>query len=125
MATDEDKMFLQRCMGIIEGLSDEVMEHPWLDILPSRSASDWSRDILKYTAKPLKKLLSKVEAPTVKEIEALPWVQTVDFGTYGCFLVPPNQEHHHHLYCGSATSPFGGLMLRKKARDNPNIAKTE
>lgn len=68
-----------------------------------------------YTVESMKQLINRDEPPTFKELQAIPWFDTKDFGVYGKLLESPDQFQSNYLYAGSASSYDNGLRHRKKA----------
>lgn len=84
----------------------------------------WATEILNYTHPQIKSLLSQDQPPTPETFASQKWIDTLDFGVYGCMLIPEEDGHHSHLYVGSGTSATG-MHRRRVARENPEYLKKE
>jgi hypothetical protein len=94
----------------------------WETLYPHYSDERFVQFILDYTVESMKELLDREEAPTFKQLQEIPWIETKDMGVYGKLLESPVMELNDFLYTGSATSYDHGLRHRKRAHIN-NIAR--
>ncbi|KAH7008686.1 hypothetical protein EDB80DRAFT_683689 [Ilyonectria destructans] len=88
------------------------------------NATLWATEILNYTHPQIKSLLSQEQPPTSETFASQQWIDTLDFGVYGCMLTPEEDGHSSHLYVGSATGARG-MHCRRVNRENPEYLKKE
>lgn len=75
-------------------------------LLFSYSCQNGFQQIEKHTRPDVKALLSRQQRPTLKELKAIPFFRTNNFGTYMRLMTPKDQhiEAERYLYLGGATS---------------------
>ncbi|KAL0256884.1 hypothetical protein SLS55_007693 [Diplodia seriata] len=102
-----------------------IMSIPWSEALHEKPVEEWAALVALHTNPDLRRLLSSPKPPTVDDTRKLPWVDTTNWGSYGCMLIAPSAQDHSHLYVGAATSASGGLRERNAGHCSPTILKKE
>ncbi|KAK8221341.1 hypothetical protein IWZ01DRAFT_537263 [Phyllosticta capitalensis] len=125
LAAQDHQLFRSRVAAIISHFCPETTAIWFLEILAKKTAEEWADVFVQYTPKKVRQMFSKTEPPSVDELLSFSSQKSSNFGAYMCLVVPLDNGHHHHIYGGSATSPFGGLHTRISAHQNPAIKQKE
>ncbi|KAH8889403.1 hypothetical protein GQ53DRAFT_869763 [Thozetella sp. PMI_491] len=104
-------------------------------ILSAYKSIDWAMVIEQYVPEQAKQFLLNIRPDTPPNWSSVPWVDTIEWGVYGCLLRPlfsdptahvlPDAKAHNHSYVGSATNMVAGLSGRKKQHQKPTVVKTD
>lgn len=114
----EYALFDSRVRHVVKHLRGARRCEVWGIIFPHYSDEQIVKFIHDYTVESMKQLINRDELPTFKELQAIPWFDTKDFGVYGKLLESPDQFQGNYVYAGSASSPDNGLRHRQKTHLN-------
>jgi hypothetical protein len=112
----EDSIARGRLKDALHDLLRRPMTANWRQLLSQGQAETWLTIISDNIPAQVKRLLASHQAPTLQDLENIPWVQTKSPGVYAWVMRPADTCHFTrecYLYVGSASKPDFGLNGRR------------